>query len=199
MKKSAAIFFLGIFLCFACNFFAWAEDPPQEKKSCLKGIEILTGYGVGKLRSGQGTLHVAPVFVGLDFDIKGIFEKIHLASPGLMEFVVEPFASYIVDPRSNAEVGTNFLIKIGILPETAKFQPYFKGGVGMLYMSLHTIEQSTQFNFNEYAGLGMHYFFKKDMAFTLEYRFRHVSNGGIDSPNTGINTNFAVCGVSFRY
>lgn len=199
MKKISSLVFLAAFLFISFNVSARAEEQQQEKKSCLKGIEVLTGYGIGKLRVGQGTFHAVPLFVDLDYDIKGFFEKIHLNTPGLMEFVLEPFASYIVDPRSDAEIGTNFLIKIGILPETSKIQPYFKGGVGMLYMTLHTVEQSTQFNFNEYAGLGVHYFFRKNMAFTLEYRFRHVSNAGIDSPNTGLNTNFAICGVSFRY
>lgn len=42
-------------------------------------------------------------------------------------------------------------------------------------MSQHTKEQATQFNFIDQAALGMHYFFRKNTAFTLEGRLRHLS------------------------
>jgi lipid A 3-O-deacylase len=68
-----------------------------------------------------------------------------------------------------------------------------------MFTSLHTREQGTQFNFNEVAGVGMHYFFQKNIALTVEYRFRHISNCGIDSPNHGINQHFGVCGLSYLF
>jgi opacity protein-like surface antigen len=69
----------------------------------------------------------------------------------------------------------------------------------MLYLSQHTREQGTQFNFNEYVGFGVHYFLKKNLALTLEYRYRHISTAGLDEPNKGINTNFTLCGASYTF
>jgi lipid A 3-O-deacylase len=69
----------------------------------------------------------------------------------------------------------------------------------MTYISLHTHEQGSQFNFIEYGGLGVNYFVRKNTALTLEGRFRHLSNAGIASPNTGINTYFIVAGISERF
>jgi hypothetical protein len=96
-------------------------------------------------------------------------------------------------------VGNAFAFKIGLVPETWKVQPYIKLAAGMLYMSQHTYEQGTQFNFIEYGGAGMHWFFKENIALTAEYRFRHLSNCDIDEPNGGINTSFGLVGIYYKF
>jgi len=191
--------FLKILLSVALVIFATnAYCQEEEKTKCPYAIEFLTGFGVAKLHA-QEAYHTIPLFVDLDFDLNSLVQKTGFHYPGLLQFVLEPFASYVAEPRNNAEIGNNFLIKIGFLPESAKLQPYFKGGLGLIYMTQHTREQGTQFNFNEYGGIGAHYFFKKNIAFTVEYRFRHISNAGRKYPNHGINTNFGVCGISYLF
>jgi len=165
----------------------------------FKGIEVLTGYGLAKLKSQQGNYRVVPLFIGFDYDLKPLVNKKYLPLPGAFQFVLEPFVSYVSSLNNNVEFGNNFLLKVGFLPETYKFQPYFKGGVGFIYMSQHTREQGSQFNFNQYAGFGAHFFLSKDLAFTLEYRFRHISNADIEKPNKGINTNFSLFGLTKRF
>ncbi|MCX5694972.1 MAG: acyloxyacyl hydrolase, partial [Candidatus Omnitrophica bacterium] len=164
----------------------------------LKGIEVLTGFGSAKLRD-KGSYHPIPVLVDFDFDLKPLTKKIGINPPGLIEFNLEPFVAYSYQPDNNAEIGNNFLLKVGFFPETWKFQPYFRGGLGFVYLTQHTREQGSQFNFNEYAGLGAHYYFKKNIGLTIEYRYRHVSNAGIDKPNKGINTNYGLCGISYLF
>ncbi len=166
-----------------------------EEGKILHGIEYLAGFATGKLES-QGNYRLNSLFVDLDFDLKPFLEKRNINLPGLFQFVDEPFISYVFNPNNNAEVGNNFLIKIGALPETSKFQPYFKGGVGLIYITQHVREQATQFNFSECAGIGFHYFLKENLAFTIEYRYRHISNADIDKPNRGIDNSFAICGIS---
>ncbi|MBP7216865.1 MAG: acyloxyacyl hydrolase, partial [Candidatus Omnitrophica bacterium] len=63
----------------------------------------------------------------------------------------------------------------------------------------HTIEQGTQFNFIEYGGGGLHYFFSDGWAATIEGRFRHLSNSGIEKPNSGINTTFILAGIAHKF
>lgn len=178
---------------------AVAVQVKDEKPRSLYGIEFLTGFGLAKLGAPQGDYHVIPFLVDLDFDLASILKKNNIPTLGLVQFVLEPFISSIYDPRSNVEIGNNFLIKIGFLPNTWRFQPYFKGGAGLIYLTQHTREQGSQFNFNEHIGCGLHYFFKKNLALTLEYRYRHISNAGIEHPNDGINTNFAIGGVSYVF
>ena len=135
----------------------------------------------------------------LDLNLKPLLSKININPRSLVQFVIEPYASFITSPASDAEIGSAFLIKVGLFPESSKIQPCFKGGAGMTYISLHTHEQGTQFNFMEYGGLGAHYFFTKNTAFTLEGRFRHLSNAGIGGPNTGINSYFIVSGITKKF
>jgi len=170
----------------------------QARKGCLSGIELLSGFGLAHL-DGKGAYHVIPFYVDLDFDLKPLLSKIGIHPVGLLQFVEEPFLAGVSNPKGNLEVGNNFLIKIGLLPETSRIQPYFKGGAGFLYMSQHTLEQGTQFNFNEYAGFGIHFFLNKSLAFTMEYRYRHLSNAGIKQPNHGINSNFGILGLSYLF
>ena len=170
----------------------------EEKGNSLQGIEFLTGFGMAKLRQ-QGNYHIVPFLVDFDFNLKPLSSKIGINPPGLLQFIIEPFVSYVFDPHNNVEVGNNFVFKLGLLPEGKTFQPYVKGGVGLIYLTQHYRQQATQFNFTEFAGLGMHWFFTKNLALTVEYRFRHISNADIKSPNLGIETNIGLCGISYLF
>jgi len=194
MKRSI---FVAVFVS-ACFFFSNISWAGEGKPKCLEGIEFLTGFGWGKLRHTKNYTMI-PFMVDLDFNLKALTQKFNFNPRPLLQFQLEPYASFVLTPHKNAEAGTSFLLKAGLLPQTSKFQPFILGGVGIVYMTEHTIEQSTQFNFIEQAGLGFHYFFRKNIAFTLEGRFRHLSNAGIDSPNTGINTQFILTGISYQF
>ena len=164
----------------------------------LESVDILSGYFWGDLKDPQDDYQGVPLFVGLNFDAKPLFSKIGINTKGRLDFVVEPFANTIISPDGNAEVGSNFLIKY-VFPLSEKFQPYFKGGLGMLYMSQHTREQGSQYNFLPQAGVGFHYFIKDTVAISCEYRYRHLSNNGFADPNGGIDVDMALAGISFFF
>ncbi len=169
----------------------------QENKT-LVGIDILTGFGWGKLRA-QDNYKLTPLSVAFSFDLKHLVQKIKLNPKSLIHLQVEPFLNTVNDPRSNLETGASFWLKLGLLGEESKLQPYFKIGAGLLYMTQHTREQATQFNFTEQIGVGTHYYFSKNTALTLEGRWRHLSNAGIKHPNQGINTYFVLTGISYKF
>jgi hypothetical protein len=176
------------------------RQPSCEKTApkCLDSMDFLSGYGWGKLNAKRN-YNLVPFMVDFNFDLKPLTRKIHFDPPQMLQFAIEPFACLISSPNTNAEIGTSFLLKVGLLPQSWKFQPYFVGGAGMVYVSQHFREQGTQFNFVEYGGLGLRYFFKKNTALTLEGRFRHLSNCSMSSPNHGINTYFVVSGVTYQF
>ncbi|MDD5079585.1 MAG: acyloxyacyl hydrolase [Candidatus Omnitrophica bacterium] len=171
----------------------------QDKPFVFTGVEYLTGFGYNDLRQNQGIYNVVPFFLDFDFDIKPLADKLNIHTPGLLQFVEEPFLNYTSRPNNNVEIGNNIAIKFGLLPETSKFQPYIKAGGGIIYITQHVLGQSTQFNFNEYAGLGCHCFVSENTALTAEYRFRHISNASIEHPNSGMNTHFALFGVFYQF
>jgi hypothetical protein len=166
-----------------------------DKLGEFKGLEFLSGYGQAELSQNED-YRVVPLAVAFDFNIKPLTSKLGFNPAGLVEFQIEPFLNLIATPEGNLETGTAFLLKFGLFPETWKFQPYIKAGTGVIWMSQHTLEQSTQFNFISSAGAGLHYFLNKKNAFTLEYRFRHLSNAGIKHPNRGIDHHFCLLGLT---
>ncbi len=176
-----------------------AEEAVKAPPKCLEGIEFYTGFGWGKLVRGKRNLNIIPFIVDFDFNLKPLIQKLKLKPKQLVQFQLEPFLSGISSPEGGIETGVSFLFKVGILPQTSKFQPYGKIGIGMNYMTLHTNEQGTQFNFTEQGGIGMHYFFRKNLGLTLEGRIRHLSNAGIDQPNHGINSYFVLTGLTYEF
>ena len=147
----------------------------------------------------KGNYNLYPLLVDFDFTLKPLIRKLNFNPGQLIQFQIEPYIAYVSSPDSNAEAGVSFFIKMGILPQTSKFQPYLKAGAGMVYITQHTREQSTQFNFIDSGGIGVHYFLTKNTNLTLEGRYRHLSNAGIKHPNSGINTVFVVAGISYQF
>ena len=191
MKKYLPLTLLVVFLIFGS---AWAE----EEMKTIQGIEVLSGYGWGDLKPNKN-YRLYPLVFDLDINLKKFTSKFGFNPPMLLQFQLEPYIAGVTDPNSNVEVGNAFALKVGILPESFAVQPYIKAAAGTLYMSQHTHEQSTQFNFYEYGGAGVHWFINKNIGLTAEYRFRHLSNAGIKQPNGGINTSFALAGIDYKF
>jgi len=186
MKKS--ILSLLILSCVLVSANAYA----------IESIDILTGYFHGYMDNTEKDYNAVPLLVGINYDLKPWIAKIGLNTQGSFNFVLEPFINTVIEPDSNVEVGSNFLLKYGF-PLTAKLQPYVKGGLGILYMSQHTKEQSTQYNFLPQGGAGLQYRITNNIALNMEYRYRHLSNAAIKHPNSGIDVSMYLCGVTIFF
>ena len=196
MKKTFRNVFTIIFLIAGILFYS-----PSARASDFvrfKAIEILTGFARSELKREKDSFMV-PFIFAFDFDIKPTLEKFGISPSSLVELQLEPSVSYIYQPRPNVETNGTFALKLGLLPEDFKFQPYLKIGAGISFMSQHVREQATQFNLLEYYGAGAHYFLNKNLALTLDCRYRHLSNCGIKSPNHGINTLIFVAGATYKF
>ena len=188
-----------LYLFLACLLAAGtAADAEEGQRHSFEGIEFLSGLGRARL-SEEPDYRLIPLFAGFNYDFKKLTRRFNFNPLQLLQFQLEPFLSAAVSPDANIEVGGAFLFKVGILPERSRFQPYVKAGAGVIYLTQHAKEQSTQCNFIEYAGAGINYFFKPDTAFTLEYRYRHLSNASIRRPNGGIDTHFILTGISYKF
>jgi lipid A 3-O-deacylase len=102
----------------------------------------------------------------------------------------------------NIDGNTQNLAAIGITP-VFRFQrdaltgPYAEAGIGAHYLTdLYDNNGdmlSTRFQFGDHIGVG--YVFQNKLD--LGVKFQHFSNGGIKSPNSGVN--FAVVRVSYPF
>ncbi len=164
---------------------------------CFEALEIFSGFFSAEL-TGKDDYEGVPLMVAFDFDSRPLMEKIGVSSSERLDLVIEPFLTTVTCPDSNVELGTNFLAKYS-LPLTEAVCPYVKAGVGVLYMSQHTSEQSTQINFLPQAGAGFHFFVDESKAVSFEYRFRHLSNASFKHPNKGIDAHMYLAGISFFF
>src|SRR5262249_55045181 len=73
--------------------------------------------------------------------------------------------------------------------------PFVNGGVGVAYTNIGEPDLSNGFQFNVQVGAGAHYFFRDDTALTFQYRWFHLSNAGLNKPNTGLNSQVLFAGL----
>lgn len=195
-KLKVVIMLVFCLYCYAPEL-AFAERPAQGIGQWLQEFGVFTGYMQGGLKQ-QKDLNAVPVGLRFGFDLKPFTKKFGFEPKGMLELIYEPFISVITEPDSNMEMGFPFFFRYSY-PLTSKIYPFIEVGTGPYYMTLHTYEQSTQFNFASQGGAGISYFFKENVAINIEYRKRHVSNASIKSPNGGLEANIYLLGMSYYF
>jgi lipid A 3-O-deacylase len=73
--------------------------------------------------------------------------------------------------------------------------PFVNGGVGVAYSNIGGPDLSNGFQFNVQVGAGARYFYRPDTALTFQYRWFHLSNAGLNKPNTGLNSQVLFAGL----
>lgn len=188
---------LGIMFVFCMTSGVFAERPATGIGKWLQEVGIFTGYITGSLKEKKD-IEAIPLGLRFGFDLKPFTKKFGIEPKGMLELIYEPFVSHIIAPKTNAEMGLALLFRYSY-PLTSKLYPYIEAGSGLYYMTLHTREQSTQFNFIDQGGGGISYFLKDNLALDFGYRFRHISNAGIKDPNSGMNANVYTVGVAYYF
>ena len=77
--------------------------------------------------------------------------------------------------------------------------PFFDVGAGVTWPDINGSDLPGLFQFNEQVGVGAHYMFAEKTAFTVQYRFMHISNAGIQTPNRGANANIFSAGITWFF
>ena len=81
----------------------------------------------------------------------------------------------------------------------SRWVPFITCGAGVILTDIGHPDLSGTFQFDPQGGVGTHYFFWRDAAATLEWRWLHISNAGIKEPNHGVNTQMLQLGVSWFF
>lgn len=160
----------------------------------FKEFGLFGSFLKSKLKE-QGDYEVLPIIYRFGFDLRPFLKD---KSRNLIELLIEPFTGPVISPNNNAELGCNLLLKFA--PNIKeRFFPYIEGGVGAVYLTQHTREQGSQFNFSETVGIGITCLVKKNLALNVGYRYRHISNASIKRPNSGIDARSVIAGISLFY
>ena len=77
--------------------------------------------------------------------------------------------------------------------------PLVDGGAEGSSTNIDGPDLNGNFQFNIQVGAGTHYFLSERTAPTVQYRWLHFSNAGIERPNHGTNTQMFHVGVSWFF
>ncbi|MBI2841398.1 MAG: acyloxyacyl hydrolase [Acidobacteria bacterium] len=115
---------------------------------------------------------------------------------GDLEIVIEPALLAMTAPARSPAEGVSLLLRYNFVAK-GPWVPFFDIGMGVLNWSIELPDVLvTKFNFTLQAGPGLRYFPATNLALVGQLRFHHISNGGRDRPNVGVNSVVALVGVS---
>jgi hypothetical protein len=78
----------------------------------------------------------------------------------------------------------------------SRWRPFMTLGAGALVTTSRVPEGTTRYNFTPQGGLGLAIAYSKRTAFSIEYRYHHISNADTVDLNPGINSSSIHFGVS---
>jgi hypothetical protein len=76
-------------------------------------------------------------------------------------------------------------------------KPYVEAGIGLIYTQHRVEDQGLHFNLNPQIGFGTEYSFADGATYYASLRWHHLSNGGLDHRNSGVDSIVVVIGRYF--
>ena len=176
----------------------WKTETAEGFNKGAHELELLAGVGIGTpIIHGEhahdwvlGSLQYGWVFT----DVLAP-DRWHR---GNWELLAHFFGGEQFNPSHAYLIGAAPLLRYNFAPG-GRWVPFIDFGAGVTATDIRDGDLSTTFEFNLQAGAGTHFFLRKDLALTFQYRFIHLSNAGIDFPNLGVNTSNFMLGLSWFF
>ena len=170
-------------LVLLCGLTAVAQTGPEKG-----GHEVQVWAGGGHSVSG-GTGNTGVFTGGLRYGWVLTDPRGPSFLKGRFEYAVDAVPVFLVFQPANTAYG--FAVNpLGLkwnFVSRGRIAPYFELGGGTLFTT-HTVPTGTSsINFTSGAALGFHHLGDK-MTWSLDVRYMHLSNAGLENLNPGINT-----------
>ncbi len=193
---------------------AWARAESSQEGATSRGVGIrpeegfrsgtwhlglVAGYSIPhKIFQGRAAnVHFAPILPQIGYTVTDVHGPFPIR--GSLELVLEPTLLVTTSPSTTFGEGASLLFRYNFVTGT-RWVPFFDFGVGFLHWNLRLPRiLATQSNFTLQGGPGLHYFATDHLAITGQVRLHHISNGGVDSPNIGVNSSLYLLGVSYFF
>lgn len=119
---------------------------------------------------------------------------------GHLIFYLEPQINpaFISGKLNDLEFGCNFGFRYE-LELNDKNRLYWAIGTGPHFVSVETSMQANGYIFSDNFMMGWYRQIGDNLYSNLHYRFRHISNAGLQKPNKGIDNHFIGFGLSRRF
>ncbi len=123
---------------------------------------------------------------------------------GNYELLLEASGGPVTQGPGSYLVGGQFQWRYNFIQcASQRIVPYGQFGFGGAYSDAHAnqkqVELGSAGEFNETVSIGAHIFLTKRLAIDAEAGFRHLSNAGLTSRNTGVNTLGGLLGLSYFF
>ena len=127
------------------------------------------------------------------------YEKIwHHKAPDPLRFKVEYNIGIARDDKTRFMTSLNmFALYYLDLFDDDDIKPYVEGGIGIIYTDFQVKGQGLKINFNPQMGIGAEFKTESRDTYFLSFRLHHISNGGIDKENRGVNSVLLMLGRFF--
>ena len=115
---------------------------------------------------------------------------------------LEPQLNLVRDGLDREGQEKEFGVNVGIQYQFKVNQwlsSYLLVGTGPHYISVRSERQAQGFIFSDNFGGGLQFLITRQQSLDVGYRFRHISNAGLEKPNRGINTNNWYIGYRWRF
>lgn len=111
------------------------------------------------------------------------------SAPEPLRFKIEGAVGMASTPHGRALMSLNMLALYFIDPlTTSTLRPYIEAGIGVSYSDYLVDVQRSRFNFNPQLGVGSEITSDDGPPWFIACRLHHISNGGLDDDNRGINS-----------
>jgi lipid A 3-O-deacylase len=114
---------------------------------------------------------------------------------GNWELIQELFGGAQVHPGSSYVIGETTVLRYNFATER-RWIPFLDAGAGLTATDIGSPDLGSVFEFNLQVGPGVNIFWRKNSALTFQYRFIHMSDAEIKSPNAGVNLHMFYAGVT---
>jgi len=202
VTKTTGLLLLGIFIFLMSPAFSQAEQFSERfaKGTSAFGVQGGFGYTIdippGRNRADISFLFLFPNF---QYNLTGVIGGDSWYE-GALYWHHEVGAALDLNHDNEYLVGWSpLMLEYKFLDSKRSWAPNVMVGAGFAYTDWDEIashELGSQFEFLLHAGLGLEFFLDKGSV-SLNYRFFHVSNAGIERPNIGLNAN--VISLGFRF
>ncbi|MFO7985988.1 MAG: acyloxyacyl hydrolase [Desulfatiglandaceae bacterium] len=119
------------------------------------------------------------------------------SAPEALRFKVELSLGSTTRPEYKLMASTGMMALYYLDCLSTRFMtPYIEGGIGIIYTDFQVEGQGSRINFNPRAGLGVEFPMGRETLFTA-LRWDHISNGGLNKDNQGIDSCIFMVGVYF--
>ena len=117
-----------------------------------------------------------------------------------VEFAVEGFYNrHLFEFDNKYEVGVRPILRFHYL-YGHRISPFFEvSTAGVLYTNLKVRETGSDLNFTSHVGAGFDVRLWDEWYLNMAYRYRHISNAGLDEDNGGINHHQGLMGLSYHF